>query len=242
MKRILLVLLPLSFFLVACPGGKITKPKYMNGVIDVDELPSVESKFERFRQQIMGHFSNKEQVKKDETMGEPEQEFIITPIFKNRPNEFWIYMEYFSPGLVEKPLDQRIEQYVRIDRDTFLMEVYYLKEPELYVNEWKKQEPFKDLSIRHDLIRDDKCDLLIVPQEGERYKFKTVLPEEVVCEMRGNHGATKYVDLFFNLSDQGYNMRHKFYDRGKKVLRETDPRGIDFKRLDYKSEDYIRYE
>lgn len=214
----------------------------MEGLTDVEKLPEIENKFERFRQQIMGHFSNKYQVENDPIMGEQEQEFIITPIFKNRPDEFWVYMEFFSPGLIDNPLDQRIEQYVRVERDTFRMEVYYLKEPKKYINEWKKNEPFEDLSRRRDLIRDEKCDLLIVPQKGERYKFRTVPPETVTCGMRGNNGATKYVDLFFDLSDEGYNMRFKFYDKEKQMLRETHAKGIDFKRLDYRSKDYPNYD
>lgn len=226
---------------MGCPS-KISKPKYMEGVVDVDKLPDIENKFERFRQQILGHFSNKEQIGSVPSMREVEQEFIITPIFKNRADEFWVYMEFFSPGLIERPLDQRIEQYVRINRDTFRMEVYYLKNPEKYVNEWKKDVPFKGLSKNKDLIRDTRCDLLIVPRKEKRYHFKTVPPAEIACNMRGNNGATKYVDLFFDLSDSGYNMRFKFYDKDKKMLRETDPRGIDFKRLDYKNKEYPRYD
>lgn len=121
------------------------------------------------------------------------------------------------------------------------MEVYYLKNPEKYVNEWKKDVPFKSLSKGKDLIRDTKCDLFIVPKKGKSYHFRTIPPTEVACDMKGNNGATKYVDLFFDLSDVGYNMRFKFYDKDKKILRETDPIGIDFKRLDYKNKEYPRY-
>lgn len=64
----------------------------MEGVVDVEKLPDIENKFERFRQQILGHFSNREQVGEVPSMREVEQEFIITPIFKNRPDEFWVYI------------------------------------------------------------------------------------------------------------------------------------------------------
>jgi hypothetical protein len=227
--------------LVACPKG-IVKPKYMDGVVENEELEKIENKFERFRQQIMGHFSNKKQVENEPVMREPEQEFIITPIFKNRPNEFWVYMEYFSPGLIDRPLDQRIEQYVRIQRDTFRMEVYYLAEPEKYINEWKKDIPFEKLSRKRDLIRDENCDLYIVPDENKRYHFNTVPPLEISCDMKGSSGSTKFVDLFFNLSDAGYNMRFKFYNQDKKLLRETNRKGINFDRLDYRDKDYPKYD
>ena len=213
----------------------------MDGVVEKEALEKIENKFERFRQQIVGHFSNKEQVKNEPFMREQEQEIIIRPIFKNRPGEFWVYMEFFSPGLIDKPLDQRIEQYVRVDRDTFRMEVYYLTEPEKYINEWKKENPFDNLSIKRDLIRDENCDLLIVPTEGKRYHFSTLHPEDVICDMKGSSGATKFIDMYFDLSDRGYNTRFKFYDEDKNILRETNRKGIDFKRLDYRDKDYIRY-
>ncbi len=241
MKQLFLLLIPISIFLVACPS-KVTKPKYLEGTVDVEELSKIENKFERFRQQILGHFSNREQVENEPGMNEPEQEFIITPIFANRPDEFWTYMEFFSPGLIEKPIDQRIEQYRRIHRDTFVMEVYYIKEPNKYINEWKKDNPFQGLSIKNDLIRDKECDLKIVPDFERKHYFKTLPPEEVTCKMLTAQGAAKYVDLFFDLSDEGYNMRFKFYDKDKQLMRETDKRGIEFKRLNYKAKNYPRYD
>lgn len=237
----ILTLLSLTLILAAC-GVKVEKPRYMQGVVDVDELSNIDNKFERFRQQIMGHFSNREQLAANPKLKEAEQEFIITPIFKHRPDEFWVYIEFFSPGLLEQPLDQRIEQYVRVARDTFRMEVYYLKDPKKYINEWKKAVPFENLSKREDLIRNESCDLFIVPNEEKRHTFRTLPPDEVICGMRGSKGATKFVDLFFNLSDAGYNMRFKFYDESKELLRETEQRGIDFKRLDYKDSSYPRYD
>lgn len=242
MKQILFVLAMTGIFVIACNNKNITKPKYLEGTVDVNELSTIDNKFERFRQQIMGHFSNVEQVENGISLGEPEQEFIITPIFKNRPDEFWVYLEFFSPGLISKPIDQRIEQYKRIHRDTFVMEVYYIKEPDKYINEWKKENPFEDLSIKNDLIRDERCDLYIVPDFDKKHHFTTLPPEEVTCQMRGAQGAAKYVDLFFDLSDKGYNMRFKFYDKDKRMMRETAATGIDFKRLNYKSKNYPRYD
>jgi hypothetical protein len=227
---------------VACPSKKMAKPKYLEGTVDVDKLTEIENKFERFRQQVLGHFSNKEQVEKEPDMGEPEQEFIITSIFKNRPNEFWTYMEFFSPGLISSPIDQKIEQYRRIHRDTFVMEVYYLKNPKKYINEWKKDVPFEGLSIKNDLIRDESCDLRIIPNFDKKHTFSTLPPEVTTCKIASTEGSAKYVDLFFDLSDKGYNMRFKFYTKNKIKMRETDARGIEFRRLDYKSKKYPRYD
>jgi hypothetical protein len=245
MKQLFLLIIPISLFLVACPGSStikhVGKPIYLRSIVDADKLGQIENKFERFRQQIMGHFSNKEQYEGVPSMREPAQEFIITPIFGNRPDEFWIYSEFFSPELVEDPVDQRIEQYVRIQRDTFRMEVYYLKNPRDYINEWKKEKPFENLSRKKDLIRDKGCDLLVVPVKGQRYNFASIPHPQITCDMKGNHGATKFMGLHFVLSDEGYNTRFRYYDEDKKMLHETDPRGIEFKRLNHKDKGYTNY-
>ena len=45
--------------------------------------------------------------------------------------------------------------------------INYLKEPEKYINEWRKAKPFPELNIREDLIRDENCDLIIVHQQDK---------------------------------------------------------------------------
>ena len=75
------------------------------------------------------------------------------------------------------------------------MEVYFIKNPEKYINEWKKDVPFEGLSIKNDLIRDESCDLKIIPNFDKKHTFSTLPPEEITCKTAG---AT-YVDLFFDL-------------------------------------------
>lgn len=238
MKKLPLLLLPIVFILMGCPGKKLSKPVYLRSTVDVDKLTAIDNKFDRFKQQILGHFSNKEQVKNNPGLGEREQEFIIVPAMEDRPGEFWVYLEFFSPNLVEQPINHRVEQYVRVDRDTFRMEVYLLNEPEKYVNAWKKAKPLEGLNIKEDLTRVNNCDLFIVADE-KPHTFQTLAPEDINCEL-GSQGATKYVNLYFGLSDIGYDMRFQFYDANKEILRETET-GLIFKKLDYKAEGYRDY-
>ncbi len=240
MNKILLysALLMTSFLLMACPsGGKKTRlPIYLKETKPLTEMAQIHNKFDRFKHQIIGHFSNRAQA--ENQAGEITQEFIVTPILKDRPGEFWVYLEFFSPSMVEKPLDQRIEQYTQIDRDSFRMEVYYLKEPEKYINEWKKAKPFPSLNIREDLIRDENCDLIIVHQQDKPGTYRTLLPPEISCRMQGTDNFAEYVDLSFELSDDMYRMWFKFYDANQELMKATDEPGLQFKRLDPTAEGY----
>lgn len=210
---------------------------YLTQLKTADEISQIYNKFERFRYQIIGHFSNKEQVDAGTTK-EPWQEFIVMPIFQNRPNEFWVYLEFFSPELLDAPIDQRIEQYVQVARDTFRMEVYYLQNPEKYINAWKMNE-FPTTDIRTDLIRGERCDLIITHQEKKPGTFKTIEPEEITCEMLTSKGAARYVDLEFEVSDDRYLMWFHFYNRKKHELKKSDKRGLIFKRLEQDQMDHL---
>lgn len=231
----------ISFLLFLClvlackPTGEINsnlkQPK------ESEEIAQIYNRFERMKYQIMGHFSNRFQVMEEDS-GEPIQEFIVAPIMQDRPGEFWVYLEFFSPLMIDKPLDQRIEQYVRISRDTYRMEVYYIKNPERFVNAWKNEE-FPKVNVKEDLIRDEACDLLIVYQEDKPGVFRTLFPEEVVCEMITSSTAARYVDLVFETDDYGYLMWFTFYDIEKKMLKKTKEQGLSFKRLSQSDVGYI---
>ena len=205
------------------------KLPYLAHVKSADEIGKIYNKFERLKYQVIGHFSNRQQVKEGTTK-EPWQEFIVMPIFQDRPNEFWVYLEFFSPELIDAPIDQRVEQYVQVSRDSFRMEVYYLKDPDKYINAWKMAE-FPETDIRTDLTRVGPCDLIIAHQDKKPGTYKTVVPEEITCEMLTSRGAARYVDLAFELSDDQYLMWFHFYNARKRHLKKSDKKGLIFKRL-----------
>jgi hypothetical protein len=205
-------------------NGKTTK---LN--ITSEDPMGIHNRFERMKYQITGHFSNRNQVMEEDN-GEPIQEFIVAPVMQDRPNEYWVYIELFSPYMIDRPLDQRIEQYVRLSRDTFRQEVYYIKNPEKFINAWKEPE-FPKINIKEDLIRDEACDLLVVHQDDKPNSFRTIFPEEVTCEMLTSTTAARYVDLVYETDDYGYIMWFTFYDKDKQLLKKTKEQGLSFLRL-----------
>lgn len=225
----LLSIICTSSFAQKAKKGKYKLP-YLKYIKTAKQIEPIYNKFERLQYQLIGHFSNREQVEKGTTT-EPVQEFIVMPIFQDRPGEFWVYLEFFSPDLVNAPLDQRIEQYVQISRDSFRMEVYYIKNPKKYVNAWKMQE-FPKTNIREDLVRGEGCDLIIAHQENKTGTFKTVPPKKFTCEMLTAEGAARYVDLAFELDCERYLMWFHFYDENQEHLKKSAKDGLIFKRLE----------
>lgn len=240
MKVFLCGLLCLLAGSLSLSAQKVKKPIYWTNIADNETLPEIKNRWDRFKQQIMGHFGNQRQVREQPELGEKHQEFIIIPIMQERTNEFWIYLEFFSPSMPEAPIDQRVEQYVRVNRDSIRMEVYYLKNPTKYINEWKKPNPFEKFS-KDELIRDETCDLYIVGKEGNPNEYVTIMPEgdALNCRLKNAIGASQYITLWFDLSDKGYKMRFLFYDKDKKLVNQGNI--IDFDRLDYRDKDYINY-
>lgn len=239
-KKQLWAILLLVFALAACTGGKKAGSSlYEKSSKSPEEISKIFNKFDRLKSQLAGHFSNRQQLL-EENSAEPPQEFVVVPIFQyDRPGEFWVYLELFSPDMKESPLDQRIEQYVQIDRDSFRQEVYYLKEPEKYINAWKKSK-FPKLDIRKDLIKNPACDLTIIHQEHKKGSFKTLMPDEVTCEMLTSTTAARYVDLMYEITDEGYTMWFTFYDKSKQKLKATEGPGLSFLRLNPGDEGYIK--
>ena len=66
MRKLLYSMVSL-LFICSCSKG-IVKPFYLQDVVEKEALEKIENKFERFRQQVLGHFSNKEQVENEPYM------------------------------------------------------------------------------------------------------------------------------------------------------------------------------
>lgn len=239
----LLCLLALNLQAQSSEGKKIPsinnndKPIYFKHVVSNDSLKKMEHKHERFLQQNLGHFSNKESIA--DVPGERESQFIVVPIFqKQRAGEFWIYIEYFSPKMVDQPIEQRIQHYIKKDRYTYQVKTYHLKEPQLYVNEWKKENPFDNFNIKEGLMHDEFCDMLATANENKDF-YHEFRPMGTDCPLHDEASLAKYSITSFDVSDEGYLMCIEFLDANKQKIKNCHNGGTLFKRLDFESPEYI---
>jgi len=209
-------------------------PIYMQHTVNNDDLSKIENRYERFKQQNLGHFSSEIH---SEEVGDDPQEFIVIPIFQDtRPGEFWIYIEFFSPVLVNHPIEQRIQRYSRLNRDTLYAETYHFHNPENYINEWKKEIPFEHFDIEDELFHDETCDAYMMQMMGMEYGYK-VVPVGKGCDLRST-GEARYTWAEFEITDEGYNMCVNFLNIDYEPVKECPDGGLMFKRLDHKDKKY----
>lgn len=235
----LLCLLALNLQAQSSEGKSIpanNKPTYFRNIVSNDSLKKIEHKHERFLQQNLGHFSNLESIAGVD--GERESQFIVVPIFqKQRAGEFWIYIEYFSPKMVDQPIEQRIQHYIKKDRYTYQIKTYHLKESSEYINEWKKENPFDNFNIKEGLIHDEFCDMLATANEAKDF-YHEFRPMGTDCPLHDEASVAKYSITSFDVSDEGYLMCIEFLDANKQKIKNCHNGGTLFKRLDFESPNY----
>lgn len=229
-----LFILAIALFNLSLSAQKTIVPIYLKDATENSKLADIKVKFDRFKQQMIGHFSNKDQIQNDGQV----QEFIAIPIMQERTNEFWVYVEHFLPNIMDAPIDQRIEQFIRVSPDSIRVEVYSLNDPNKYINEWKKPTPFAGLT-KNDFSRDAACDLVFVSNENIAYEYSTPSNNNIGCEVKGKKGAAQYMSLSYKVNDNGHEIVLDLYDKDKKMVKKGDL--VLFERLNYKAIGYVNY-
>jgi len=232
-NRRLFTLFILVLGVVNLYAQKENVPIYMQHITNNDDLPKIKNRYERFKQQNLGHFSSQEH---SERIGDQHQEFIVIPIFlDSKPGEFWIYIEFFSPVMVEHPIEQRIQRYSRLNRDTLYAETFHFHNPEKYINEWNKEVPFENFDM-DEICHAETCDAYMMQMLGEEYGYQ-VVPVGRGCDLRST-GEARYSWAEFEITDEGYNMCVNFLNVDYEPVKECPDGGLMFKRLDHKDKKY----
>lgn len=210
-------------------------PVYLEKTMEVKQMKKLTDKLQRLYYQRLGHFSN---IATAEDNAEKEQDMIGIPIFSHRGGEYWVYTEWFLRSYPENPIGHRIEHIVRLDKETLAIEIYELKNPEAYYNEWKKEEPFSGLH-KVDLVRKEGCDHKIEIVDKQKAVFRTVKKEEEeMCNVSFGNGI-EYVREKFTLTDEKTTFNVYFYDTNKKFVKNLDADGLQMERMNPKQKGYV---
>jgi len=222
-------------------NGNSKRPIYLKGIPSITKLKEMQEKKDRFYLQFLGHFSNRPFVQEHPEYQIPPQDAVVIQILKGRTGEFWTYTEIFIPGQVKSPVVQRIERIKRVNRDTFLMDAFVLKEPQKYINEWSKDNPFPTLSIE-DLVPAEGCSLHIV-NTREPHVYKTIpLTDEITCYMPPVNIAgsiVKYVHLELTYSAGKIDTERDLYNEKKELVIKYPEGGVPLYRQDETTSGYV---
>jgi hypothetical protein len=140
---------------------------------------------------LTGSFSSEAQSKEDQTYFDVR--LHMTPIWPERTDEHWIYVEQALATALDKPYRQRVYHVVWKDGGPVSL-VYTLPgDPIKYAGAWKQSKPLSDLTPER-LVARDGCAIVLKRQPDGTYKGATV-GTDCKSDLRGASYATSEVML-----------------------------------------------
>ncbi|MDJ0837132.1 MAG: chromophore lyase CpcT/CpeT [Acidobacteriota bacterium] len=158
---------------------------------------------------MTGVFSSREQAAQDESYFHIR--LVMAPIWTDRTDGHWLYVEQAAEGYFEKPYRQRIYHVRRGKDGRFESVVYTMEEPLQHAGAWRKDKPLSELSPK-DLKEREGCTVFL-EKSGDTYKGGTH-ERDCVSKLRGATYATSEITIN---KDTVLSWDRGFDDQGKHV-------------------------
>jgi hypothetical protein len=159
-------------------------------------------------QWMSGSFDSKFQAESDSDYFEIH--LHMKPIWRNKKDGVWLYVEQAIIGSLEKPYRQRVYHVYKQNDTTIISHVYTLKNPLRFAGEWEKENPLQNLSV--DSLEDRKgCSIYLSKTTDGKYVGSTK-DKECESNLRGAAYATSKVTITQKLLeswDQGFDYNSK---------------------------------
>jgi CpeT protein len=94
---------------------------------------------------MIGSFTSEEQHKKD-TANYYNIRLHMSPIWKDKKDGYWIYVEQAVATKMEKPYRQRVYHVSVINDTTIQSKIYLLNDPLRFAGVWKEDKALSNLS------------------------------------------------------------------------------------------------
>jgi hypothetical protein len=107
-------------------------------------VPAVAGDLEVLTRWMTGSFDSSEQASKDEAYFDIRLEMV--PIWTEREDGPWLYVEQASAENLERPYRQRVYRLRAMEDGTFHSEVYSIPDPLRFAGHWKKDGPLSELT------------------------------------------------------------------------------------------------
>ncbi len=165
----------LTFFIVLCLVVSL------QGQNNVDHLLSW----------MQGSFSSAEQAIEDTTYYEIELEMV--PIWGDRKDGPWMYVEQAVAAYKDKPYRQRVYHLVKADTGKYESVVYSIRNPMRFAGDWKKENPLSD--ITPDSLEIRKGCAVVLEWNEEGYYEGSTVKDHCESNLRGATYATSEVTV-----------------------------------------------
>ena len=124
----------------------------------------------RLRDYLTGSFSSADQAAADSNFSDIRLE--MAPVWENRTDGYWIYVEQASAGNLSKPYRQRIYRLTQENDSTFLSTVYTMPDPLRFAGAFKNKDLLQSLSP-DSLTERDGCAVVLTRYSGDMFVGST---------------------------------------------------------------------
>jgi hypothetical protein len=157
----------------------------------VDRRPPGEAtpELRQLTQWLTGSFSSRRQAADDSSFFDIRLEMV--PIWTERTDGFWLYIEQASASSLGQPYRQRVYHLTQDDDSTFRSDVYTLPEPLRFAGAWREAAPLSGLAPDSLALREG-CSILMYPEGRDAFAGGTV-GHDCESRLRGARYATSEV-------------------------------------------------
>jgi hypothetical protein len=165
-----------------------------------------QSNVDRLAEWMAGWFSSERQARID-----PEDyitiRLVMVPIWTNRDDGPWLYVEQASANALNQPYRQRVYHLVSLGSEVLRSDVYTLPgDPSAFVGAWRRDDAFADVTP-DDLTPREGCSVTLLKTGPDEFSGTTV-GHKCESSLRGAAYATSDVIVQPNRIiswDQGWN-------------------------------------
>lgn len=194
MKYLLSILLILGLLATAFSSADAKKRPARKSSKSTSVKKGSNTDIARLQKWMTGYFSSQSQAAKDSDYFDVR--LRMTPIWKNRTDGFWLYVEQAMAEYESRPYRQRVYHVTQVNDTTFESAVFGFADPTIYIGEWQKPEPLGNLSP--DSIRLKEGCSIILYRRGEFAFSGSTVGNGCASDLRGADYTTSEVTISKN--------------------------------------------
>ena len=141
---------------------------------------------------MAGEFSSEAQSQQDTTYFHIK--LRMKPIWKNRTDGYWFYVEQSLASMQEKPYRQRVYHLYLNDDSTVVSKVFEIRNPGKYTRAWADESKLAGLSA--DSLTDRQGCSIFLHKRGKNLFSGTTPGKECLSSLRGAAYATSQVTVY----------------------------------------------
>ena len=119
---------------------------------------------------------------------------VMKPIWTERKDGKWIYVEQASAKKLEKPYRQRVYHVYKQDKKTIISQVYEINSPLRFAGDWEKLKPLQGLTP-DSLISREGCAIHLHKNKDGLF-YGSTPGKECLSSLKGSAYATSEVEIF----------------------------------------------